>query len=59
MAGMTVVVAVMMVVTGGEHWARERQQENDCKNLLHGKNPSTLRFPADRCSNANVPKEKR
>ena len=57
-AGMTVVVVTTMA-TCGEHWARNHQQESYNKNLLHGKHPSTLRFPADRCCNTNVPKEKR
>jgi hypothetical protein len=54
---MTVVVAAM--AASGEHRARNHQQESYDKNLLHGKHPSTLRFPADRCGYTNVPKEKR
>ena len=56
---MMVVMAMMVVVSSGEHRTRKRQQQNDSKNLLHGKNPSTIRFPADHCSDTNVPKEKR
>jgi hypothetical protein len=57
MTGMTMVVVA--TVPGGEHRACKHQQESYDKNLLHGKHPSTLRFPADRCCCTNVPKEKR
>ncbi len=56
---MVAVMVTAVVIPSCEHWACKHQQENCCKNLFHGKHPSTLQFPADRRCDTNVPKEKR
>jgi len=38
---MMMVVVTMVVLGPGEHWACKRQQQNCCKNLLHGDHPKT------------------